>query len=94
MGKWAFSYASVLVIGALAWFGLRIWVGLDVDVSRGLGATTNALPWLLLMSLGSYCLFKLGYDIFSYRDMPESIGELAQEIKTAKTDLRRKGMKL
>ena len=37
---------------------------------------------------------KLGYDIVCYRDMPESIPELAAEICTAKAALRAKGLKL
>mgnify|MGYP000274172678 CR=1 FL=1 len=82
---------SMVTLMALS-VGLKLYVGAEEGAEKGIEATINALPWLALMWLGCYCLFKLGWDILSYRDMPEAIEELAQEIKTARGDLKKRGV--
>ena len=46
------------------WLALRMYLdtsagGGPLDTSKGLGATVNAMPWLALMWIGCYCLFKV-----------------------------------
>ncbi|KAK6436810.1 hypothetical protein LTR95_007000 [Oleoguttula sp. CCFEE 5521] len=50
------------------------------------------LPLWAIVTLGAYLLFKLGYGVFSFNDVPEAHGELMKQIEQAKTDLRRRGV--
>jgi len=50
------------------------------------------LPFYALMSLASYLLFKLGWGVFTFRDVPEAHKELMAEIETARADLKKKGI--
>ncbi|KAG2337018.1 DPM3-domain-containing protein, partial [Suillus weaverae] len=43
--------------------------------------------WWLLVSFGSYSLWKLGWGVYTSRDCPEAYHELLQEINEAKNDL-------
>ncbi|KAI8979242.1 dolichol-phosphate mannosyltransferase subunit 3 [Mycotypha africana] len=52
------------------------------------------LPWWGLITFGCYCLFTIGFALFTFRDCPEAYHELMSEIQQAKTDLRAKGMQL
>ena len=44
------------------------------------------------MSVGSYLLFKLGWGVFTFNDVPEAHKELMREIEIAKKELRSKGV--
>ena len=44
------------------------------------------------MSFGAYLLFKLGYGVFTFNDVPKAHAELMQEIEIARADLRAKGV--
>jgi len=50
------------------------------------------LPFWALVSFGAYLLFKLGYGVLTFRDVPEAYAELMGEIETAKKELRAKGV--
>ncbi|TDL20909.1 dolichol-phosphate mannosyltransferase subunit 3 [Rickenella mellea] len=50
------------------------------------------LPWWLLVSFGSYCLWSLGWGLITFRDADEAYTELLSEITQAKDDLRSKGI--
>ncbi|OQO10785.1 hypothetical protein B0A48_04085 [Cryoendolithus antarcticus] len=50
------------------------------------------LPLWAIVTLGAYLLFKLGYGVFSFNDVPEAHKELMKQIEQAKTDLRRRGV--
>ncbi|TFK42208.1 dolichol-phosphate mannosyltransferase subunit 3 [Crucibulum laeve] len=50
------------------------------------------LPWWLLVSFGSYCLWSLGWGVFTFRDCPDAYTELLGEVSEAKNDLRAKGV--
>ena len=43
----------------------------------------RAMPWYGLISLGCYCLFRLGMDLLNYRDRPDEIPKLAEVHTTA-----------
>ena len=44
------------------------------------------------MSFGSYLLFKLGWGVFTFNDVPEAYKELMGEIDIAREELRRNGV--
>ncbi|KAF8195129.1 dolichol-phosphate mannosyltransferase subunit 3 [Pholiota molesta] len=50
------------------------------------------LPWWLLVSFGSYCLWSIGLGLVTLRECPEAYDELLGEITEAKNDLRAKGV--
>ncbi|KAH9486140.1 Dolichol-phosphate mannosyltransferase subunit 3 [Psilocybe cubensis] len=50
------------------------------------------LPWWLLVSFGSYCLWSIGMGLLTLRECPEAYNELLGEITEAKNDLRMKGV--
>ena len=49
-------------------------------------------PFWALVSFGSYLLFKLGWGVFTFNDVPEAHEELMGEIEIAKKQLRSKGV--
>ncbi|KAF4122180.1 dolichol-phosphate mannosyltransferase subunit 3 [Geosmithia morbida] len=50
------------------------------------------LPFWALVSFGALLLFRLGYGIFTFNDVPEAHKELMGEIELAKKDLRARGV--
>ena len=50
------------------------------------------LPFWGLVSFGAYLLFKLGWGVFTFNDVPDAHKELMGEIEMAKKDLRSKGI--
>ena len=46
------------------------------------------------MWFGCYSLATISYNMFTFRDCPEAAAELIDEIKQARTELRRRGMKI
>ncbi|QDS75611.1 hypothetical protein FKW77_006570 [Venturia effusa] len=50
------------------------------------------LPFWALITFGAYLLFKLGYGVFTFNDVPEAYKELMGEIEVAKRELREKGV--
>ncbi|KIN02141.1 hypothetical protein OIDMADRAFT_18838 [Oidiodendron maius Zn] len=50
------------------------------------------LPFWALVTFGAYLLFKLGWGVFTFNDVPEAHAELMKEIDMAKADLRTKGV--
>ncbi|PNS15822.1 hypothetical protein CAC42_4274 [Sphaceloma murrayae] len=52
------------------------------------------LPLWTIVSFGAYLLFKLGYGVFTFNDVPSAYRELMGEIEQAKADLRTKGVEV
>ncbi|OTB00496.1 hypothetical protein M426DRAFT_324270 [Hypoxylon sp. CI-4A] len=50
------------------------------------------LPFWALVSFGAFLLFRLGWNVMTFHDVPEAHKELTAEIELAKTDLRRLGV--
>ncbi|KAF2006849.1 dolichol phosphate mannosyltransferas-like protein subunit 3 [Amniculicola lignicola CBS 123094] len=50
------------------------------------------LPFWALVSFGSYLLFKLGWGVFTFNDVPNAHKELMEQIKEARVDLKAKGV--
>jgi len=45
-----------------------------------------------LVSFGAYLLFKLGWGVFTFNDVPEAHKELMAEIQQARKELSAKGV--
>ncbi|KAF2396224.1 dolichol phosphate mannosyltransferase subunit 3 [Trichodelitschia bisporula] len=52
------------------------------------------LPFWSLVTLGAYLLFKLGWGVFTFNDVPEAHKELMAEIQQAQKELRAKGVEV
>ncbi|KAJ4305175.1 hypothetical protein N0V90_000706 [Kalmusia sp. IMI 367209] len=50
------------------------------------------LPFWALISFGAYLLFKLGWGVFTFNDVPDAHKELMGQIQQARTELRAKGV--
>ncbi|KAI9746718.1 MAG: hypothetical protein M1818_000432 [Claussenomyces sp. TS43310] len=50
------------------------------------------LPFWALVSFGAFLLFKLGYGVLTFNDVPAAHAELMKEIDVARKDLRSKGV--
>jgi len=50
------------------------------------------IPFWALVSFGSYLLFKLGWGVFTFNDVPEAHKELMAEIELARAELSAKGV--
>ncbi|RDL41862.1 Dolichyl-phosphate mannosyltransferase polypeptide 3 [Venustampulla echinocandica] len=50
------------------------------------------LPFWALVSFGACLLFKLGFGVLTFNDVPEAHAELMKEIELARADLRTKGV--
>ena len=54
----------------------------------------DVAPLFVVMTFGSYCLFKLGYDVVSFNDFPNEIEKLSYDVNAARAGLSAKQMKL
>ncbi|KAF2111638.1 dolichol phosphate mannosyltransferas-like protein subunit 3 [Lophiotrema nucula] len=50
------------------------------------------IPFWALISFGSYLLFKLGWGVFTFNDVPEAHKELMGQIQQARAELKAKGV--
>ncbi|KAL7905620.1 Dolichyl-phosphate-mannosyl transferase [Trichoderma velutinum] len=50
------------------------------------------LPFWALISFGAFLLFRLGWGVFTFNDVPAAHKELMEEIELAKVDLRKLGV--
>lgn len=69
--------------------GFTIW-----QHSRTATENFRQLPFWVLVSFGAYLLFKLGWGVFTFNDVPEAHKELMAQIETAKKELRGKGVEV
>ena len=56
--------------------------------------TITQLPIWSIVSFGAYLLFKLGYGVLTFNDVPEAHAELMREIQEAREDLKKKGVEV
>ena len=52
----------------------------------------SQLPFWALVSFGAYLLFRLGWGVMTFNDVPQAHKELMEEIDMAKVDLRKLGV--
>lgn len=52
----------------------------------------SQLPFWGLVSFGAYLLFKLGWGVMTFNDVPDAYHELMREVELARKELRAKGV--
>ncbi|KAF1920819.1 dolichol-phosphate mannosyltransferase subunit 3 [Ampelomyces quisqualis] len=50
------------------------------------------VPFWALISFGAYLLFKLGWGVFTFNDVPDAYAELQGQILEARKDLKARGV--
>jgi len=68
-------------------------ITVSTDMLEKAGKLSLLFPWYLLVSLGCYCLFRLGKDLLSFRNCPEEVKKLEDDIVIARADLKKRGLK-
>jgi dolichol-phosphate mannosyltransferase subunit 3 len=47
-----------------------------------------------IVSFGAFLLFKLGYGVLTFNDVPDAYEELMKQIGQAKSELKKKGVEV
>ena len=84
-------YASCLVLLVSVWVGLLGLMERNVIDKDTWGRMVYVLPWFALVTLGCYCLGKLGIDLLTFNDCPHEISLLEADIAAAEADLKARG---
>lgn len=87
--EWVFG---VLVVGA-AW-ALVTFDLLDLRLPETYKAMTWPMPVYLLVAFGCYSLATVGYRVATFNDCEGAAKELQEQIREAKEDLKKKGLKM
>lgn len=74
---------------------LALWAAVlfGADLGDDVRFVVTAMPLWALVALGAYCLGRLGLDVLTFPEAPDAGDELAEQIKEARADLKRKGLK-
>ena len=56
--------------------------------------TPNKLPFWALISFGAFLLFKLGYGVLTFNDVPDAHAELMRQIDQARSELKKNGVEV
>ena len=75
MAKLHQKYALVAFVLVASWTVLQFRKN-DFE-SMQIRFYIDVAPLYLLMTFGSYCLFKLGYDVMTFNDYPKEIEKLS-----------------
>ncbi|KAM8767862.1 dolichol-phosphate mannosyltransferase subunit 3 [Acanthopagrus latus] len=87
--EWLFGVSLVGAVWALVTFDL-----LDLSLPQTYREVAWPMPLYLLVSFGCYSLATVGYRVATFNDCDEAARELQEQIKEAKEDLRKKGLKM
>ncbi|XP_029976532.1 dolichol-phosphate mannosyltransferase subunit 3 [Salarias fasciatus] len=87
--QWLFGVSLVGLVWAVVTFDL-----LELSLPRPYREVAWPMPLYLLVSFGCYSLATVGYRVATFNDCEEAAKELQEQIKEAKEDLRRKGLKM
>lgn len=87
--QWLFIVLLLGVVWTLVTFDL-----LDLSLPRTYREIAWPMPVYLLVSFGCFSLATVGYRVATFNDCEEAARELQEQIKEAKEDLRKKGLKL
>ncbi|XP_054620110.1 dolichol-phosphate mannosyltransferase subunit 3 [Dunckerocampus dactyliophorus] len=87
--EWLFGVSVVLAVWAVVAFDL-----LDLKVPQPYREVAWPMPLYLLVSFGCYSLATVGYRVATFNDCEDAAKELQSQIKEAKEDLKRKGLKM
>lgn len=87
--EWLFGVSVVVAAWALVTFDL-----LDLSLPQTYREVAWPMPLYLLVSFGCYALATVGYRLATFNDCEEASKELQRQIKEAREDLKRKGLKM
>ncbi|XP_054909609.1 dolichol-phosphate mannosyltransferase subunit 3 [Poeciliopsis prolifica] len=87
--QWLLGVSLLGAVWALVAFDL-----LELRLPRTYREVAWPIPVYLLVSFGCYSLAAVGYRVATFNDCDEAARELQEQIKEAKEDLRRKGLKM
>lgn len=87
--EWLFGVSLVLLLWAVVSFDL-----LELSLPRSYRELAWPMPLYLLVSFGCYSLATVGYRVATFNDCEEAARELQEQIKEAREDLRKKGLKM
>ncbi|XP_019958071.1 dolichol-phosphate mannosyltransferase subunit 3 [Paralichthys olivaceus] len=87
--EWLLGVAVVVAVWAVVSFDL-----LDLSLPLAYREVAWPMPLYLLVSFGCYSLATVGYRVATFNDCEEAARELQEQIREAKEDLRRKGLKM
>ncbi|PGH11457.1 hypothetical protein AJ80_07137 [Polytolypa hystricis UAMH7299] len=79
------SLSIALLISSLY---LALYLGLIPLNSTIQDEIIPVLPFYSLIALACYLLFRLGWGVFTFNDVPEAYNSLQEEIRSAQTELR------
>lgn len=87
--QWLFGVSLLGTVWALVTFDL-----LELSVPRPYREVAWPMPLYLLVSFGCYSLATVGYRVATFNDCEDAARELQEQIKEAKEDLKKKGLKM
>lgn len=87
--EWLLGVSAVLVAWAVVSFDL-----LELSLPQTYRTVAWPMPLYLLVSFGCYSLATVGYRVATFNDCEEAAKELQEQIKEAKEDLKKKGLKM
>ncbi|KAJ0055062.1 hypothetical protein NL108_008981 [Boleophthalmus pectinirostris] len=87
--EWLVGVTVILVAWAVVSFDL-----LELRLPDTYREVAWPMPLYLLVSFGCYSLATVGYRVATFNDCDEAARELQEQIKEAKEDLRKKGLKM
>ncbi len=61
-------------------------------INSDIDGKSSKVPLWALVSFGAYLLFKLGWGVVTFRDVPDAYHELMKEVDMARKELREKGV--
>jgi len=83
---------TISILVALASVYLALFLGYIPVAPKVQNEVLPYLPFWAIVSFGAYLLFKLGYGVMTFNDVPEAHKELMVQIEQAKIELRAKGV--
>lgn len=87
--EWVFGVSVIGAAWALVTFDL-----LNLRLPEAYKEVAWPMPVYLLVVFGCYSLATVGYRVATFNDCEEASKELQDQIKEAKEDLRKKGLKM
>ncbi|XP_041823170.1 dolichol-phosphate mannosyltransferase subunit 3 [Melanotaenia boesemani] len=87
--QWLSGVSLLGAIWALVTFDL-----LELSLPQTYKEVAWPMPLYLLVSFGCFSLATVGYRVATFNDCEDAAKELQQQIKEAKEDLRKKGLKM
>jgi len=83
---------TITILVVLVSFYIALFLGYAPLPEKVQNEVVPVLPFWAIVSFGAYLLFKLGWGVFTFNDVPEAHKELMAQIEQAKTELKARGV--